>query len=205
MPTFLLLKPNASAHLLPEAAARQLDRDKARCTLPVSSSPPLRTRRATCTAPGSTPAVLLQGPTSCSRPSHCSSLHGLPRGQLARALGTLAPVFPPARGLRHHSSSWVSRLPGLSLLCPIPLSPLAGRWRKTFPSHSFPPALGSPRGVSRVPPARLAQPEGGGVLLLAPSALCGSPALVLPLPARVGWPARLADSSAKVCQGQPGP
>src|SRR5262249_48321387 len=51
---------NTRPELLPEAGARQLDRDKARCTMHVSSSPPFRTRRATCTAPGSAPTVLLQ-------------------------------------------------------------------------------------------------------------------------------------------------
>ena len=34
--------PNACLQLLPEAGARKLDRDKARCTMYVSSSPPLR-------------------------------------------------------------------------------------------------------------------------------------------------------------------
>src|SRR3989442_13301769 len=34
----------------------------------------------------------------------------IPRGQLARALGTFVPIFPKARGLRHQSSSWCTWL-----------------------------------------------------------------------------------------------
>ena len=56
-----LRQPNARGEPRPMAGARHLDRDKARCTMHVSSSPPFRTRRATFTAPGSAPAVLLHG------------------------------------------------------------------------------------------------------------------------------------------------
>jgi hypothetical protein len=34
----------------------------------------------------------------------------IPRGQLARSLGTFGPIFPKARGLRHQSSSWCAQL-----------------------------------------------------------------------------------------------
>src|SRR5262245_55022186 len=53
--------PNAGRQPLPEAAARELDRDKARCTMHVSSSPPLRTGLAVLTAPGSAPVIILHG------------------------------------------------------------------------------------------------------------------------------------------------
>src|SRR5215472_10702882 len=34
----------------------------------------------------------------------------IPRGQLARSLGSFVPIFPKARGLRHHSSSCCAQL-----------------------------------------------------------------------------------------------
>jgi hypothetical protein len=54
-------RDNARPELLLEAGARQLDRDKARCVLHVSSSPPFRTGLAAFTAPGSAPVLLLHG------------------------------------------------------------------------------------------------------------------------------------------------
>src|SRR2546425_2191815 len=75
------------------------------------SQPPLRTGRAAFTASGSAPAVLLHGHSTMKRSfaflQHPRSIH---RGQLARSLGTFAPVFPQARGLRHGSSSPCARL-----------------------------------------------------------------------------------------------
>jgi hypothetical protein len=119
----------------------------------------------------------------------------------------------------------VHGFPVRRLLCPSRLSSGASSFCETLPSHYFPTALPIHQGVSRVPHGRRTSNEVGGVLLLAPSALCGSPvfrqrveqvdrwhrgppdrgALVLTLPARVGFQVRLADISAKVCQGQPCP
>ena len=154
--------------LRPEAGARQLDRDKARCTMHVSSSPPLRTRRATFTAPGSTPVVLLQGqhPEAFLRISPAYTdftvdslrVRWIPLLQSFHRLGAFAMGTHPR----------VHGFPVRRLLCPIRLSPGASSIRETFPSHYFPTALTIPRGVSRVPHGRLTWNEGGGVFLSLP-------------------------------------
>src|SRR5215470_19123870 len=48
----------------------------------------------------------------------------MPRGQLARSLGTFVPIFPKARGLRHQSSSWCGRLSRPQTTTPFPPLPL---------------------------------------------------------------------------------
>jgi hypothetical protein len=160
--------PNAAHQVRRAAGARQLDRDKARCTMHVSSSPPLRTRRATFTAPGSTPAVLLQGqhPEAFLRLSPAYTdftvnslrVRWIPLLQSCHRLGAFAMGTHPR----------VHGFPVRRLLCPIRLSPGASSLRETFPSHYFPTALAIPRGVSRVPHGRLQWNEGGGVLLSLP-------------------------------------
>src|SRR2546423_12147957 len=98
----------------------------------------------------------------------------IPRGQLARSLGTFVPIFPKARGLRHQSSSWCTQLSWAPTTLPHPTPvrtsgvSLGSRFPTLhFPSHSSP--------VSRVHHEGLKQHAGGGVLLNAPSPLWGSP------------------------------
>ncbi len=64
----------------------------------------------------------------------------IPRGQLARSLGTFVSIFPKARGLRLQSSSWCAQL----------------SWTPTPMPHPTPPeglgvSLGSPLPTSRSP------------------------------------------------------
>src|SRR5262249_8976237 len=68
----------------------------------------------------------------------------------------------------------VPGFPGFRLLCPIRLSvrALAFRWGLPW---LLPTRLDIPRAVSRVQLGRLKRHGLGGVLLAAPSALCGSP------------------------------
>src|SRR5215475_5944820 len=66
------------------------------------------------------------GPSPCSHEAFLSispTPQGIPRGQLARALGTFGPVFPQARGLRHPSSSWCTRLSRVPTTMPHPTLP----------------------------------------------------------------------------------
>src|SRR5712691_723679 len=44
----------------------------------------------------------------------------IPRGQLARSLGTFVPIFPKARGLRLQSSSWCAQLSWAPTTMPHP-------------------------------------------------------------------------------------
>jgi hypothetical protein len=98
----------------------------------------------------------------------------MPRGQLARALGTFVPIFPKARGLRLQSSSWRAQLSWT----PTPMPPptpvrtsgisLGSRFPPLHcPSHSSQ--------ISRVHHEGLKQNAVGGVWLNAPSPLWGSP------------------------------
>ena len=96
------------------------------------------------------------------------------RGQLARSLGTFAPVLPKARGLRLQSSSWCAQLSWAPTTMPHPTPvrtsglSLGSRLPTLhFPSHSSQ--------ISRVHHEGLKQNAGGGVLLNAPSPLWGSP------------------------------
>ena len=107
---------------VPEAGARELDRDKARCSMHVSSSPPFRTGLAALTAPGSAPVIILHGCHEALVP-----ISPVPRVstrvQLARALGTFVSLFSQARGLRHPSSSWCARLSRAPTTMPHPTLP----------------------------------------------------------------------------------
>ncbi len=47
----------------------------------------------------------------------------IPRGPLARTLGTFGPIFPKARGLRHQSSSWCTWLSHAPTPMPLPTLP----------------------------------------------------------------------------------
>ena len=91
----------------------------------------------------------------------------------------------------------VHSLPGCRLLCPIRLASLASSFRETFPPHSFPTALRIPRGVSRVPRRALQRDGVGGAFLVAPSALCGSPA---PSQGRSGLPTTLSTPHSPACR-----
>ncbi len=94
----------------------------------------------------------------------------IPRGQLARSLGTFVPIFPKARGLCRQFTGF----PTLGLLCPIRLflRALAFRWGLPY---LLPARLHIPQEVSRVHYRGLKQDDLGGALSTVPSALCGSP------------------------------
>ena len=97
----------------------------------------------------------------------------IPRGQLARSLGTFGPIFPKARGLRHQSHPGVPSFPTLGLLCPIQLLwPRAFRWGLAY-------LLSTALRIHQESPVfiheGLRRNAGGGVLLNAPSPLWGSP------------------------------
>jgi hypothetical protein len=102
------------------------------------------------------------------------------RGQLTRSLGTLFAdyswysVLAQARGLRHGDDSPCRRLSRPQTTTPPPPLPEALGFRWGLPSL-LPTPLGILQEASRVRPGRLRQNDGGGVLLAAPSALCGSP------------------------------
>ena len=153
-----------------------MDRDKARCTMHVSSASPLRIVRAALTAYGSTPAVLLPG-----QESHEASRRIAPASTECTVDSLRVRWGPFLRSSRRRGAfalgpcPCVDGVPVRRLLCPLRLSPGASSLREAFPPHSCPTALRIPRGVSRVPPGRRAPNEGDGVVLLAPSALCGSP------------------------------
>ena len=145
-------------------------------TMPVSSSPPFKTELAAFTALGLTPLVLLCGPTH-----HEAFLRISPApqestcGQLARSLGTFAPVFPKARGLRLQSSSWCARLSRAPTTTPHPsLAKVIGVSSRVSP-FLLSTLLAIPWQASRVHNGGLQQNAVGGVLLNAPSPLWGSP------------------------------
>ena len=98
----------------------------------------------------------------------------IPRGQLARSLGTFVPIFPKARGLRHQFSSWCAQLSWAPTTMPHPTPvrtsgiSLGSRLPTLHcPSHSSQ--------ISRVHHEGLKRNAVGGVLLNAPSPLWGSP------------------------------
>jgi len=98
----------------------------------------------------------------------------IPRGQLARALGTCGPIFPKARGLRPQSSSWCAQLSWAPtpMPHPTPVRPSGVSLGSRFPTLHFPSHASQ---VSRVHHEGLKQNAVGGVLLNAPSPLWGSP------------------------------
>src|SRR5712691_8091413 len=159
------------------------------------------------------------------------------RVRLARSLSTFVPVFLKARGLRHWAS-WtplcpcarLSRAPTTTPLPPLPLwlCGSRGHWsfREALAPSLLPTDLRIPGEASRVQHGGLKQDVLGGVFLVAPSALCGSPVLargrsglsVLPsamqchfiasvhTPTDTLWfLAPLADILGKVCQGADSP
>jgi hypothetical protein len=98
----------------------------------------------------------------------------IPRGQLARSLGTFVPIFPKARGLRPQSSSWCTWLSHAPtpMPQPTPHAALELRWALAC---LLPTLLRIRHEVSRVPYGGLKQDDVGGALSTVPSALCGSP------------------------------
>src|SRR6266704_4929012 len=64
----------------------------------------------------------------------------IPRGQLARSLGTFGPIFPKARGLCPQSSSWCTWLSHAPTTMPLPTLP-----------EALGVSLGSPLPTSRSP------------------------------------------------------
>src|SRR5262249_12578822 len=98
----------------------------------------------------------------------------IPRGQLARSLGTFGPVFPQARGLRLQSTSWCTWLSHAPtpMPHPTPVRPSGISLGSRLPTLHFPSHASQ---VSRVHNEGLKQNAGGGVLLNAPSPLWGSP------------------------------
>src|SRR4029434_4582741 len=144
----------------------------------------------------------------------------LPCGQLARSLGTFGPIFPKARGLRHQSSSWCTRLSHARTTMPHPTLPVASGFRWGLPCLLSTP-LRIQQEISRVHNEGLKRNAGGGVLLNASSPLWGSPiflqgrvkltwspitdhprqsSLVLTLHKKA-FQAHRADIISKVCQG----
>ena len=144
----------------------------------------------------------------------------IPRGQLARSLGTFGPVFPQARGLRLQSTSWCPWLSHAltTMPHPTPVRPSGISLGSRFPTLHFPSHASQ---VSRVHHEGLKQNAVGGVLLNAPSPLWGSP-IFLQGRVRLTWSpitdhpmqsslvltlhtkalqARRADIISKVCQG----
>ena len=78
----------------------------------------------------------------------------IPRGQLARSLGTFVPVFPKARGLRLQSSSWCTWLSHVRTTTPHPPRPEALEFRWGLPSL-LPTPLRILQEASRVVPVQL--------------------------------------------------
>src|SRR6266853_5694698 len=84
------------------------------------------------------------------------------RGQLARSLGTFAPVFPKARGLRLPSSSWCAQLSWAptTMPHPTPVRPSGISLGSRFPTLHCPSHASE---VSRVHNEGLKQNAVGGV------------------------------------------
>jgi hypothetical protein len=98
----------------------------------------------------------------------------IPRGQLARSLGTFVPIFPQARGLRLQSSSWCAQLSWAPtpMPHPTPVRTSGISLGSRFPTLHFPSHASQ---GSRVHNEGLKRHAVGGVLLNAPSPLWGSP------------------------------
>src|SRR5712691_11307306 len=66
----------------------------------------------------------------------------IPRGQLARSLGTFVPIFPKARGLCRQFTSWCTwlcRVGGAALPPPSPLRTVRDHFQSHGSSLSFAP------------------------------------------------------------------
>ena len=171
----MVMLPNAGGEPRPEAEARKLDRDKARCDMHVSSSPPFRTGLAALTAPGSAPVIVLHGKTM-KRRFPLRQFHECPPVYSLRV--HWVPLWPSSHRLEAFAVSphpGVHGFPVRSLLCPIRLSPEASHFREAFPPHYFPTALRILRGASRVPHGRLKQNDVGGVFISLPRPLFAAP------------------------------
>jgi hypothetical protein len=157
------------------------------------SQSPFRTGLTPFGVSGSAPEVVLH--ESWSVCFHFGGIHGnssvfhpisptFPgspsREQLARSLGTLfatylcTPYFPRLGAFAVSPHPGVRGFPTLRLLCPIRLFVRALAFRWGLPCL-LPTRLDIPHKVSRVRCRRLKRNGLGGVLLAAPSALCGSP------------------------------
>jgi len=169
------MKPNAGAHLLPEAGARQLGSDKARSQQARLLIAAVENR--TCPFEGIRLNTFDWSPWD----DHEASVPMAPvpqastHGQLARALGPFVSLFSKARGLRRQSSSWCPQLAHVQT--PRPHPTLRGGLGVSLGSP-WPPAH-SPSHPSRSLPCsawktHTARGRWRGALL-APSALCGSP------------------------------
>src|SRR5215475_7323014 len=90
------------------------------------------------------------------------------------SLSTFALVFSKAKGLRHQSSSWCTRLSRALTTMPYPTPPRALGFRWGLP-YLLPTPLSIPWAVSCVHHVGLKQDGVGSAFLLAPSALCGLP------------------------------
>src|SRR5262249_61385858 len=86
----------------------------------------------------------------------------IPRGQLARTLGTSVSIFPKARGLRHQSSSWCARLSRAPTTMPHPTSQdgIGFSYGSRLPTSTILTIL---PGISRVPTVGLKRDDVGGV------------------------------------------
>src|SRR5207249_686544 len=74
----------------------------------------------------------------------------IPRGQLARSLGTFVPIFPKARGLRRQSSSCCTWLSHARTTMPHPTFPVASGFRWGLP-YLLSTSLRIQQEISRVP------------------------------------------------------
>ena len=124
----------------------------------------------------------------------------IPRGQLARSLGTFGPIFPKARGLRPQSSSWCTWLSHAPTTMPLPTLP-----------EGLGVSLGSPLPTSHSPwshPLFVApQTEHGvetGLPMHSSTGPTGSPGVEL-TSVRLTVSVSLADMLGKVCQGHSSP
>jgi hypothetical protein len=137
------------------------------------------TETTSCRSPRLAPCMRLSPHTaqhlwSFSMDSHEASVpispapQCLPRGQLARSLGTFVPIFPKARGLRRQSSSWCTWLSHARTIMPHPTFPVASGFRWGLPYLLSTP-LRIQQEISRVHHAGLKRNAVGGVLLNAPS------------------------------------
>jgi hypothetical protein len=143
------------------------------------------TETTSCRSPRLAPCVRLSPHTAQHLWSFSMDIHEasvpispapqyIPRGQLARSLGTFVPIFPKARGLRLQSSSWCAQLSWAltTMPHPTPVRTSGISLGSRLPTLHFPSHASQ---VSRVHNEGLKRNAVGGVLLNAPSPLWGSP------------------------------
>jgi hypothetical protein len=121
------------------------------------------TETTSCRSPRLAPCVRLSPHTAQHLWSFSMDIHEvsvpispappyIPRGQLARSLGTFVPIFPKARGLRLQSSSWCAQLSwaptpmphptpvrtsGISLGSRFPTLHFPSHASQGFPQHAY--------------------------------------------------------------------